>query len=133
MYQKSSFFVIFVQHCCSFSRHYILFTRLLNNWPAPKKCQESKAIDGQHTTIIKTLVTTSAVMGSNKGLKIYQITNNFVLFYQIIQTIQIIFYKVNFSYLFSVHYIFSPISAQRQTRPILNVTKKQKKCISKLS
>jgi hypothetical protein len=32
------------------------------------------------------------VMGSNKGLKIYQITNNFQLFYQIIQIIQIIFY-----------------------------------------
>jgi hypothetical protein len=31
------------------------------------------------------------VMGSNKDLKIYQITNNFQLFYQIIQIIQIIF------------------------------------------
>jgi hypothetical protein len=32
------------------------------------------------------------VMGSNNGLKIYQTTNNFELFYQIIQIIQIIFY-----------------------------------------
>jgi hypothetical protein len=67
-------------------------------------------------------------MGSNNCLKIYQTTNNFELFYQIIQIIQIICYEVNFVYVFSVHCIFSPIEAQRPTKyarysktgPILN-------------
>jgi hypothetical protein len=62
------------------------------------------------------------VMGSNNGFKIYQTTNNFELFYQIIQIIQIIFYKVNFSYLFSVHCIFSPILAYRPTKNVSKCT-----------